>query len=306
MDASLVVKRIHMWLKKYNRGEVTFPPEYLEEYVTNVKSRINKSNIRKFNLRMSNLGRPLCQLQQAKRGTPAHRWNEYQLMYTFMVGDMAELWLILVMQSAGIPIQDYDIPVKYTFGDQEISGTADIMIDDKIWDIKTMSAGSFAKYTNFSGFEDIKKDDPFGYVEQGFAYAAGLGKPFGGWIIMNKNTGDIAISEVPLNYTAQHKESIERSTNIIKKVMATKDTDPIDKQFEPIAEVFNKNPTGNTILHRTCSMCDFKASCWPDAEQRPSIMSMAKKPPMVYYTDIKYDKGDIKNIETQKVSNYEN
>ena len=123
---------------------------------------------------------------------------------------------------------------------------------------------------------------------------------------MNKNTGDIAISEVPLNYTAQHKESIERSTNIIKKVMATKDTDPIDKQFEPIAEVFNKNPTGNTILHRTCSMCDFKASCWPDAVQLPSIMSMAKKPPMVYYTDIKYDKGDIKNIETQKVSNYEN
>jgi hypothetical protein len=88
--------------------------------------------------------------------------------------------------------------------------------------------------------------------------------------------------------------------------MATKDTDPIDKQFEPIAEVFNKNPTGNTILHRTCSMCDFKASCWPDAVQLPSIMSMAKKPPMVYYTDIKYDKGDIKNIETQKVSNYEN
>ena len=32
MDASLVVKRIHMWLKMYNRGEVTFPPEYLEEY----------------------------------------------------------------------------------------------------------------------------------------------------------------------------------------------------------------------------------------------------------------------------------
>jgi hypothetical protein len=84
--------------------------------------------------------------------------------------------------------------------------------------------------------------------------------------------------------------------------MATKDTDPIDKQFEPMAEVFNKKPTGNMVLHRTCSMCDFKASCWPDAIHRPSAMSLAKNPPMVYYTELKYAKDDIKNVETQEVS----
>ncbi len=290
MDASLVIKRVHMWLKQYNRGEVTFPPEYLEEYMTNVQDRISKSQVHDFTLRMSNLGRPLCQLQHGKRGTPAVRWNEYQLMYTFMVGDMAELWLILVMQSAGIPIQGYNIPVKYKFGDEEISGTADIMIDDKIWDIKTMSAGSFAKYTNFGGFDQVQNDDPFGYVAQGFAYAAGLGKPFGGWIIMNKNTGDIAISEVPITYAKHQAESIKASTKLITKVMATKDTDPIDKQFEAEAEFFNKKPTGNKVLAKTCSMCDFKTACWPDAVQRASIMSAAKSPPMVWYTEVNYEK----------------
>ena len=47
-----------------------------------------------------------------------------------------------------------------------------------------------------------------------------------------------------------------------------------------------------------CDMCDYKASCWPDAIQRPSAMSLAKNPPMVYYTELKYAKDDIKNTET--------
>ena len=290
MEAVITTKLIHSWLRKYNRGEVTFSPELIQEYTNNVQERIGKERNKKFTLRMSNLGRPVCQLQNDKLGTPRISTNEYQRMYTFMAGDMGELWLIMVMKAAGVAVDDYNVPVELLIGGEKIKGTADIIIDGILWDIKTMSSKSYQKYINFGGFKSLEEDDPFGYVEQGFAYAEGLGLPFGGWIILNKNTGDIAISEVPINYDKYKSESLARSAKTIQIVMDTVTADDVQRQFSPIEETFNKKPTGNMILPVTCGWCEYTESCWPNAEYRKSAVSSAKTPPWFYYTEVNYEK----------------
>jgi hypothetical protein len=288
MQGQIITKRVHDWLKKYSRGEVEFPEHLVKQYILNVEKKISKKRP-EFRLRLSNLGRPTCQLQSEKLELPKKPRNEYQRMYTFMVGDMSEQWLILVMQAAGIEL-DYDIPVTLQIGGYIINGTVDVIIDGKVYDIKTMSSKSFQMYTNFGGFKDVAEDDPFGYVEQLFAYSEASGLPPGGWIIINKNTGEIAVTEMPINYEEYKAAALARMLRTIGIITYTIEGISVEKLFGPEDEIFNKKPTGNKILSKTCSWCDFKDQCWPDVINRKSAVSSAKIKPYVDYLEVNYEK----------------
>jgi hypothetical protein len=64
----------------------------------------------------------------------------------------------------------------------------------------------------------------------------------------------------------------------------------VEKLFGPEDEIFNKKPTGNKILSKTCSWCDFKDQCWPDVINRKSAVSSAKIKPYVDYLEVNYEK----------------
>ena len=49
------------------------------------------------------------------------------------------------------------------------------------------------KFAANRGYNNIKKDDVFGYVPQGYLYAEAAGSTFGGWIAINKATGEWAV-----------------------------------------------------------------------------------------------------------------
>ena len=58
-------------------------------------------------------------------------------------------------------------------------------------------SGHTNSITGYGGYEKIKEDDPFGYIMQGHLYGEATGLPFGGWIVVNKSSGEIAVVEAP-------------------------------------------------------------------------------------------------------------
>ena len=124
---------------------------------------------------------------------------------------------------------------------------------------------------------------------QGFLYAEATGLPFGGWIVVNKSSGEIAIVEVPdwsQDDKADYLKDAERRVKIL--------TDPARKptvDFKDEFETFRKDGedvrTGNKILAKQCGMCGYKHHCWPKAVYHDKVTSRAKNKPKVWYSRLK-------------------
>ena len=95
---------------------------------------------------MSNVGRPLCQLQmEAIKGIKGEG-QPYNVKVRNTFGDIIEALALFIMKSAIFnAIKNEQKQVKYKFNGEEIEGRQDVEIDEKIWDIKSASPYSFEK-----------------------------------------------------------------------------------------------------------------------------------------------------------------
>ena len=190
-------------MQKATRGEVTVSPsaimDFAKECEESVERQLNKK--RKFSIRMSGLGRPLCQQLLDRQGMKEDM--DYNALFRFLFGDLVESVMVLIMEQAEVDIVAKQKPVKLTIAGHEVTGTLDLILRDemgieKVWDVKSASEWAFKfKYTGFGGYDKIKEDDPFGYVMQGHLYGEATGLPFGGWIVVNKSSGELAMVEAP-------------------------------------------------------------------------------------------------------------
>ena len=90
---------------------------------------------------MSSLGRPLCQQKMERDGV--EKAIEYNAILRFIFGDLVEAISILILKAAGVNVEEEQKRVKLKLGKNEVSGTLDIIIDDKVWDIKSASPYAF-------------------------------------------------------------------------------------------------------------------------------------------------------------------
>ena len=240
-----------------------------------------------FRLRLSNVGKPLCQLWYEKNGAPAEP-KPVSFPIRMALGDVVEIITVAVIQAAQIDVDAINEAGSITVGGQKINGTSDITIDGKVWDIKSASAFAFEqKYSNPYGYANLKAHDDFGYIAQGVGYSEALDKPFGGWIATDKSTGDMAILEVP-------EGEIETSRNeviadIERKVRLLESPEFPGREFEDVPETYRKKETGNRILGKTCEWCPFRFHCWPNLKHLPQQASTAASPQYKYYTHIEAD-----------------
>jgi hypothetical protein len=201
--------------------------------------------------------------------------------------------LMCIMREAGIDIVDFQKEVELEIAGHKIRGTLDVIIRDesgveKVWDIKSASDWAFKHKFGFGGYDSIKEDDPFGYVMQGYLYATAMNMPFGGWIVINKSGGQIAVVDAPewqdedrVKYMADAEERVKFLTN------------PKSKPFKPFPDEFETYKdgglvrTGNKLMPKPCGFCGHKFHCWPKAEIHGKVTSKAKFPPLVWYTRLK-------------------
>jgi len=283
LPADIIQAQIELYLQKLSRGEEYLPDAEIDALTKhiNLKFKDEARRTNDFRMRVSNLGRPLCQLQMEQKGVNRTERQETFKPVKFATGGMLEAWLVAVLKSCGLPITSLSEKVSLEINGEEIQGELDLGIDNAVYDIKTASAYSFRKYQD--GFMSVYEDDPFGYVIQGFLYAAAKNQPFGGWIVVNKNTGEIVVCETPINREKYEREAILTAASRVDTLIKKK---PFERQFEDIEEKFKKAITGNRKLPFTCAWCDYKFECWEKLTHHPVALSTAKDPKWEYYTHL--------------------
>jgi hypothetical protein len=244
---------------------------------------------KEFRPRMSSIGKPLCQLQMEKSGAVAET-PPYNAKMRFIFGDLIEALAVAILKSSGVKIDDFQKKVKYVLGKDEIKGTYDVKIMDKIWDIKSASPYSFQyKFGEAGGFDAMLKDDPFGYVSQGYLYAGADDKDFGGWIAINKSTGEWSVVETPINDSHHKQKALDQAK---ENLHALNTNAPFKRKFEDVEEFFNRKSTGNRVLAKECTFCAYKKPCWKNLQYLPQIESKAMNPKYFWYTKVKEENVD--------------
>jgi hypothetical protein len=282
----LLELQIREFLDKANAGEATLSDEIVDQFAEDCKTAIRRQfdKRRGYSVRMSGLGRPVCQQKMERDGYEEEK--SYNDILRFLFGDVVEAIVMAVMRGAGVNIVDTQTKVTTKIGDRDIDGTLDVAITDehggtKVWDIKSASDYSFTN--KFSkGYRAIESDDPFGYIMQGHLYAEGYQAPFGGWIAVNKSSGEIAIVEADY-VEEEHVAELDKAKQILKKLEG-----PVHKK--PPYDSIEEKGTRNRLLPKPCTFCGFKKHCWKNLELHPKVTSRAKFPPQVWYTKL-VDRG---------------
>ena len=289
-----ILHKVQSYLDKVSKEPVKISDKLVEEFGEACKESLRKQfseeRREKFQVRMSNVGRPLCQLQMEAQNVKGEG-QPYNVKMRNTFGDLIEALAMFVLKSSGVEIEDEQKKVKYKFNDSEIEGRLDVKIDQKVWDIKSASPYSFEKkFGEAGGFEEIAKEDAFGYIPQGYLYSESEKVPFGGWIVINKSTGEWLVCEVPLADDQYKKDALELAN---KNTKAIKSKIPFKRCYNDIEETFRTKKTGNKVLGTVCSFCPYKLPCWGSKLQLlQQQQSQGKNPKWVWYTEVNNPRQD--------------
>ena len=237
----------------------------------------SRTKRRKFQLRMSNVGRPSCQLWFEKNQPEKSDPLPTTFVMNMMLGDIVEAVFKGLMKEAKIKFEDSD-KVYLNVADEKVSGTYDLVLDDAVDDIKSASDWSYRN--KFESFDTLSADDAFGYVGQLAGYAKALGKKAGGWWVVNKANGSFKYVPAENIDVDNEVKKLEENVKVVK-------SNVFKRCYESEEETFRGKPTGNRVLSKTCSFCRYKHSCWENLQELPSLLSKAKEPKIVSYVSIR-------------------
>jgi hypothetical protein len=273
---------VYSFLQKAMAGESSMTEEVTKQVASDVEAALNKqfnSGPRdEFKLRMSNIGKPKCQLWFEKNDPEDKTPLPPHFLMNMILGDIVEAVFKGLLRAAGQDFKDNDhVTLKLKNG-KEINGEYDMEMDGKIDDVKSASPWSYKN--KFASFDALAQGDSFGYIAQLVGYATAAGKDVGGWWVVNKGNGEfkyVDASEVD-------KESV---LDDIQSLVDYIDSDaPFERCFEPVPETYYRKPTGNIVLPSACKFCNFKHKCHPTLQTVPSLASKSANPPEVDYVFI--------------------
>ena len=272
---------IHQYLENATSGKSAMSQENIEQVATDIKDALNRQfNTKredKFRLRMSNIGRPSCQLWFEKNRPETALPKPTTFVMNMMIGDIVEAVFKAVLREANVKFEDTDNVTLELDEDTKISGSYDLVMNDSVDDIKSASDWSY-KY-KFDSYESLHSGDSFGYVGQLAGYAKALGKKAGGWWVLNKANG-------LFKYVRAHID-MDKELDMIKKNIKATESKELVRCFEPEPETFRGKETGNIVLNKNCTFCSYRNACWENLIELPAQMSKAKEPKMVQYVSLK-------------------
>jgi len=289
-----ILSKVQLYLDKAAKEPVKISDKLVEEFGEACKSALRKQfseeRRKEFKPRMSNIGRPLCQLQMEAKNVKGEG-QPYNVKMRNTFGDLIEALAVFVLKSAGVDIEDEQKNVKYKFNGSSIEGRLDVKIDKKVWDIKSASPYSFEKkFGTAGGFEEVVKDDAFGYVSQGYFFSVSEKLPFGGLIVINKSTGEWTVCKTPLVDDQYRVKALQDAKENLK---ALKNKVPFKRCFNDIEETYRTKKTGNRTLGMICGFCPYKLPCWGSKLQLlQQQQSQGKNPRWVWYTEVNNPRKD--------------
>lgn len=233
-----------------------------------------------FRLRMSNIGRPACQLQMAASGAEEMR-KPYNHIIRMIHGDIIEAVMEVILRIAQANITGGKNKVTLSVSNTEIKGEDDIEIDHKVYDIKSCSPYAFSNKW-MKGYDGLKAGDSFGYIGQLYGYAEAQNKEAGGWIVVDKSSGEVLVVDAEMDKAEKDRVKAQ----ITETVAAIEEGRPFKRCFDAIDDTFGKKRTGLKRLDKdTCGFCDYVSKCWPTAQYKAHPLSKSQKPPMYWFVE---------------------
>jgi hypothetical protein len=273
--------KIHRYLEDVRKAKRGMSDATIARIVKDVKEAVEKQfkqNERKFTLRMSNIGRPYCQLWYDKNHPEEGVEPSANFLMNMMIGDIVEAVFKGVLTEAGVEFSD-GFKSTLVVGKHKIDGTHDLIMDKRVDDIKSASPWSYKN--KFKDYATLKEHDSFGYIGQLAGYSKALGVEAGGWWVVNKASGEF-------KYVSAWDMAVDRQ-DILDDIQQKADkleTNKFERCFEPVEETYRKKPTGNKVLAEECGWCKYRYKCWPSIQELPSLASQAKEKPIVAYVEI--------------------
>lgn len=213
----------------------------LKHWATPSKKSANK-------IRMSNVGKPLRRLWYDLKSDKEQQEKLHPSTFIkFLYGHLLEELLLFFVRTSGHKVENEQKEISIS----GIKGHMDCMIDGEVVDIKTASGYSFKKFQEGT----LGEQDSFGYLSQLAGYEHAENTNEGGFLVMNKETGELTL----FRPDDLDKPNITSKISMVKKAIA-KDTPP-DRCFSPVPD----GMSGNMKLPRDCVWCPYKFECHKDA-----------------------------------------
>ena len=276
--------KLHQFMSDAIDGKTTFSEETAkrigEEVAEAVIRQFGSGQSRKeFRLRMSNIGRPTCQLWFEKNKPESALPKPSTFVMNMMIGDIVEAIFKGLLKEAKVDFDDTD-QVTLDVGDSNgtrVSGSYDLIMGGAVDDIKSASDWSYRN--KFESYASLKKSDPFGYVGQLAGYAKASDKRAGGWWVVNKANGSFKYVPAAIDM----RKELTKLKETVEKVNENK----FERCFEAVPETYRGKPSGNMVLNDNCRFCDYRFECWPNMQELPSKVSQARDPKIVAYVELK-------------------
>jgi len=273
---------LHQYMENAANGKSTMSEDTIKQVGRDVKYALarqfgggNKRD--KFGLRMSNVGRPTCQLWFEKNEPEEALPLPTTFVMNMMIGDIVEAVFKGLLKEAGVKYEDDEKVTLKLDDDTSVTGTYDVVIDGAVDDVKSASNWSYTH--KFESFDTLRQSDAFGYVAQLAGYAKAADKRPGGWWVVNKANGQF-------KYVPATGIDIDKEVDHIKQTAETVEQNEFKRCFDAVPEKFRGKETGNMILDTNCGFCRYRFSCWPGLTERPAVASQAKQPKMVAYVSL--------------------
>ena len=268
---------LHQYMEDAAAGKTTMSEATINKVADDIKSALQRQfgggNKRDgFRLRMSNVGRPTCQLWFEKNHPEKALPKPTTFVMNMMLGDIVESVFKALLTEAGVSYED-NSKVTLKLEDDEISGEYDLVIDDAVDDVKSASDWSYRN--KFASYESLAQGDSFGYVSQLAGYARAADKKAGGWWVVNKANGEFKYVKANIHLDEEISK-IQNTVDVIKD-------NTFKRCFEPVPETWRGKETGNMVLNDNCRFCSYKYACFPTLQEKPAKFSQAKEPRMVSY-----------------------
>jgi hypothetical protein len=281
--------KVNLFLQEALAGRATVTEEVADKVASDVKAAVLKQFSGPprdaFRLRMSNIGKPTCQLWHQKNKAESKAPYAPHFLINMIIGDIVEAVFKGLLTASGIVFGDNDT-VSLDLGELgKINGEYDMILDGAVDDVK--SASNYSFNTRFASFEKLIEKDTFGYIPQLVGYGVAANKKIGGFWVINKENGSFKYVSV----NAVDKESVLEE--IKETVSYIQEDKPFERCFEPVPEYYSRKPSGNMILGETCRWCNFKSVCWEDLQTLPSRVSKARILPMVDYISINDNEEEV-------------
>lgn len=271
MDLSTLIDDIYSSLSRLEIGEdLNLSDEAIEEFGEKVKDAIRSwSSPRKqtSGLRMSNIGRPARQLWFESRSEEKKTFSAPTLI-KFLYGHILEELVVLLVKLSGHSITDQQKEVIV----DDIVGHIDCKIDGEVVDIKTASNFAFKKFKEGT----LQDDDPFGYMAQLAGYEAAEGTSDGGFLAINKESGELTL----------YRPGPFSKPNIAARISSMKDYLKLDELPPRCYPDVPEGKSGNRRLGTSCSYCPYKHDCWSDANHGNGLIAYKYASGIKYFTRV--------------------